>query len=291
MHHPRVNTVNQNLIRMYKLCSPPADWRRLPVDVPQLLLAMDHSAELFPKVKRPTGFTVCVKNKTQTWQFIDRDREFFCIKACRRARRHSAGNGADDYVWRNNIDFFITTMWFESQGNRCSKLWKALISKYSGAPPRTPLGGSHPPRPPAGFCEPLPKCLCVRPWNRSGEIVTDLSFFLTVWERETWFSFMDNMIICMFGLQQSDQEAMCSKPTDQPDPAAWIWFSVHCLLRRPGLIRPFEWPVLPSVGTLGRSPSTTEWHVWSACSPDQLRETCSCTCSVGFRSVMIHVEQ
>ena len=45
-HHLRVNTVSQT--RMYKLCSLPADWRTLPVEVQQLLLAMDHSAELFP---------------------------------------------------------------------------------------------------------------------------------------------------------------------------------------------------------------------------------------------------
>ena len=106
---------------------------------------------------------------------------------------------------------------------------------------------------------------------------------------------MDNMITYMFRLQQSDQEAMCSKPTDKPVPGC-LDHGSQCtsallIAPSPGLIWPLEWPAWPSVGTLGRSPLTTKWHVWSACSPDQLRETCSRTCSVGFRSVTVHVEQ
>ena len=56
------------------------------------------SEELFPKFRTPTSLMVQVKNKTQTGQFFDIG--FFGIKACHRARPHSAGSGADDYVWR-----------------------------------------------------------------------------------------------------------------------------------------------------------------------------------------------
>ena len=36
-------------------------------DGEQLLLAVDYSEELFPKLRTPTGFIVKVKNKTQNW--------------------------------------------------------------------------------------------------------------------------------------------------------------------------------------------------------------------------------
>ena len=55
---------------MYKLCSLPSDWQRVPVDMTAcegLLLALDHSEELFPNLRTPTGLMVQVKNKTQNW--------------------------------------------------------------------------------------------------------------------------------------------------------------------------------------------------------------------------------
>ena len=50
-------------------------------DCEQLLLALGHSEELFPKLRTPTGLMVQVKNKTQTGQFIDNDWHFG-TKAC-----------------------------------------------------------------------------------------------------------------------------------------------------------------------------------------------------------------
>ena len=64
----RVNTVSQ--ARMYKLYSLPSDCmakRSCGYDCEQLLLALDHSEELFPKLRTPTGLMVQVKNKTQNW--------------------------------------------------------------------------------------------------------------------------------------------------------------------------------------------------------------------------------
>ena len=65
------------------------------VDCEQLLLALDHSEELFPKFRTPTSLMVQVKNKTQNWAILRH--WLFGIKACE-ARPHSAGSGADDYV-------------------------------------------------------------------------------------------------------------------------------------------------------------------------------------------------
>ena len=67
-------------------------------DCEQLLLALDHSEELFPKFRTPTSLMVQVKNKTQNWAILWH--WLFGIKACDWARPHSAGSGADDYVWR-----------------------------------------------------------------------------------------------------------------------------------------------------------------------------------------------
>ena len=67
-------------------------------DCEQLLLALDHSEELFPKFRTPTSLMVQVKNKTQKWAILWH--WLFGIKACDWARPHSAGSGADDYVWR-----------------------------------------------------------------------------------------------------------------------------------------------------------------------------------------------
>ena len=39
-------------------------------DCEQLLLALDHSEELFPKFRTPTSLTVQVKNKTQNWAIL-----------------------------------------------------------------------------------------------------------------------------------------------------------------------------------------------------------------------------
>ena len=36
-------------------------------DCEELLLALDHSEELFPKFRTPTGLMVQVKNKTKNW--------------------------------------------------------------------------------------------------------------------------------------------------------------------------------------------------------------------------------
>ena len=47
----------------------------------------------------------------------------------------------------NSMDFCITTLGYKKlKETGVLSLWKALISKSSGAPPRTPLGGSQ--RPP-----------------------------------------------------------------------------------------------------------------------------------------------
>ena len=65
-HHLRVNTVSQ--ARMYKLYSLPSDWQSLSAcgyDCEQLLLALGHSEELFPKFRTPTSLMVQVKNNTQ----------------------------------------------------------------------------------------------------------------------------------------------------------------------------------------------------------------------------------
>ena len=66
-----VNTVSQ--ARMYKLYSLPSDWQRVHVDnydCEQLLLALDHREELFPKFRTPTSLMVQVKNKTQNWAIL-----------------------------------------------------------------------------------------------------------------------------------------------------------------------------------------------------------------------------
>ena len=58
---------------MYKLYSLPSDWQRVHVDISdceQLLLALDHSEELFPKFRTPTSLMVQVKNKTQNWAIL-----------------------------------------------------------------------------------------------------------------------------------------------------------------------------------------------------------------------------
>ena len=68
------NESNTHVLR-----SLPGDWQRLPADVQQLL-AMDHSAELFPKLRTPTDLTDWAKNKTHTSQFINRDWDFFVSK-------------------------------------------------------------------------------------------------------------------------------------------------------------------------------------------------------------------
>ena len=67
-------------------------------DCEQLLLALDHSEELFPNFRTPTSLMVQVKPVTRlkTGQFFDIG--FFGIKACDWARPHSAGSGSDDYV-------------------------------------------------------------------------------------------------------------------------------------------------------------------------------------------------
>ena len=39
-------------------------------DCEQLLLALDHSEELFPKFRTPTSLMVQVKNKTQNWAIL-----------------------------------------------------------------------------------------------------------------------------------------------------------------------------------------------------------------------------
>ena len=39
-------------------------------DYEQLLLALDHSEELFPKFRAPTSLMVQVKNKTQNWAIL-----------------------------------------------------------------------------------------------------------------------------------------------------------------------------------------------------------------------------
>ena len=61
-------------------------------------------------------------------------------------------------------------------------------------------------------------CETIKKWQR--EIETDLGFFLTVEKKRCEFHLMDNMITCMFGLQQSDEEAMGSKPTHQSVPGS-----------------------------------------------------------------------
>ena len=56
---------------MHKLYSLPLDWQRVHVDMTeQLLLALDHSEELFPKFRAPTSLMVQVKNKTQNWAIL-----------------------------------------------------------------------------------------------------------------------------------------------------------------------------------------------------------------------------
>ena len=70
-HHLMVNTVSQ--ARMYKLYSLPSDCMAESAcgyDCEQLLLALDHSEELFPKFRTPTSLMVQVKNKTQNWAIL-----------------------------------------------------------------------------------------------------------------------------------------------------------------------------------------------------------------------------
>ena len=64
-HHLRVNTVSQ--ARMYKLYTVGLAKRFCGYDCEQLLLALGHSEELFPKLRTPTGLMVQVKNRTQNW--------------------------------------------------------------------------------------------------------------------------------------------------------------------------------------------------------------------------------
>ena len=92
-------------------------------DCEQLLLALDHtvrSEELFriPKFRTPTGLMVQVKNKTQNWAILWHWLFWY----------QSVWLGTTSFSWKwcgwlyeeNSLDFCITTLGQETQGNRCS---------------------------------------------------------------------------------------------------------------------------------------------------------------------------
>ena len=65
-HYLRVNAVSQAAVLPTVGLAESA----CGYDCEQLLLALDHSEELFPKFRTPTSLIVQVKNKTQNWAIL-----------------------------------------------------------------------------------------------------------------------------------------------------------------------------------------------------------------------------
>ena len=73
-------------------------------DCEQLLLALDHCEELFPKFRNQQASWCRWRTRLKTGQFFDIG--FLVSKRVNDwARPHSAGNGADDYEWRKKHGF------------------------------------------------------------------------------------------------------------------------------------------------------------------------------------------